>query len=116
MEDLSGNIKMKIQSNPYGNIRDIYVKNLSALLYNKYQKMKMLSDKVNLAGLFTIVLYTNVKTTMQGSTYSFVTNQHIDDRGIYIMAKSPRGMFPDKLIPNDMGYVLQKIEKYNNAE
>ena len=111
-----GNIKMKIQSNPYGNIRDIYVKNLSALLYNKYQKMKMLSDKVNLAGLFTIVLYTNVKTTMQGSTYSFVTNQHIDDRGVYIMAKSPRGMFPDKLIPNDMGYVLQKVEEYNNAE
>ena len=111
-----GNIKMKIQSNPYGNIRDIYVKNLSALLYNKYQKMKMLSDKVNLAGLFTIVLYTNVKTTMQGSTYSFVTNQHIDDRGVYIMAKSPRGMFPDKLIPNDMGYVLQNIEEYNNAE
>ena len=97
-------------------MRDIYVKNLSALLYSKYQKMKMLSDKVNLAGLFTIVLYTNVKTTMQGSTYSFVTNQHIDDRGVYIMAKSPRGMFPDKLIPNDMGYVLQKVEEYNNAE
>ena len=77
---------------------------------------KMLSDKVNLAGLFTIVLYTNVKTTMQGSTYSFVTNQHIVDRGVYVMAKSPRGMFPEKLIPNDMGYVLQKVEEYNNAE
>ena len=115
MEDLSGNIKMKIQSNPYGNIRDIYVKNLSPLLYSKYQKMKMLSDKVNLAGLFTVVLYTNVKTSLQGSTYSFITNQHIDDRGIYVMAKSPRGMFAEKLIPNDMGLVLQKMNEYNNS-
>lgn len=78
--------------------------------------MKMLSDKVNLAGLFTIVLYTNVKTNMQGTTYSFVTNQYIDDRGVYVMAKSPRGMFDGKLIPNDMGFVLQKVEEYNNAE
>ena len=75
---------------------------------------KMLSDKVNLAGLFTVVLYANVKTNLQGSTYTFITNQHIDDRGIYIMAKSPRGMFEEKLIPNDMGLVLKKIEEYNN--
>lgn len=76
---------------------------------------KMLSDKVNLAGLFTIVLYTNVKSNLQGNTYSFVTNQMIDDRGIHVMAKSPKGMFDDKLIPNDMGVVLQKIDQYNNA-
>lgn len=78
--------------------------------------MKMLSDKVNLAGLFTVVLYTNVKTNTQGSTYSFVTNQYIDERGVYVMAKSPIGMFEEKLIPNDMGIVLQKVEEYNNAE
>lgn len=75
---------------------------------------KMLSDKVNLAGLFTVVLYTHVKTNLQGSTYSFITNQHIDERGIYVMAKSPRGMFEEKLIPNDMGFVLEKIDQYNN--
>lgn len=75
---------------------------------------KMLSDKVNLAGLFTVVLYTNVKTTSQGSEYSFITNQIINDRGIYVMAKSPRGMFEDKQIPNDLGFVLAKTEEYNN--
>ena len=75
---------------------------------------KMLSDKVNLAGLFTVVLYTDVKTNLQGSTYSFITNQHINDRGVYVMAKSPRGMFKDKLIPNDLGFVLDSIEQYNN--
>ena len=77
---------------------------------------KMLSDKVNLAGLFTVVLYTNVKTNMQGTHYSFVTNQYQDERNIMVMAKSPRGMFTAKLIPNDMGLVLEKMEKYNNAE
>lgn len=76
---------------------------------------KMLSDKVNLAGLFTVVLYTNVKTTAQGTKYSFVTNQYIDDRSVYIMAKSPRGMFADKLIPNDMGLVIKQMEDYNSG-
>ena len=77
---------------------------------------KMLDDKVNLAGLFTIVLYSTTKTTQQGTSYNFVTNKYIDDRGIHIMAKSPVGMFNEILIPNDMGYVLQKIKEYNNAE
>ena len=53
---------------------------------------------------------------MQGTTYSFVTNQHIDDRGTRLRAKSPRGMFEEKLIPNDLGYVLQKIEQYYSGE
>lgn len=75
---------------------------------------KMLDDKVNLAGLFTVVLYTTTKTTSTGTQYYFVTNKHIDDRGIHIMAKSPVGMFTDKLIPNDMGFVLEQINKYNN--
>lgn len=74
----------------------------------------MLDDKVNLAGLFTVVLYTTTKTTMQGTQYFFVTNKHIDDRGIHIMAKSPVGMFEEKLIPNDMGFVLDQVEQYNN--
>ena len=77
---------------------------------------KMLDDKVNLAGLFTIVLYSTTKTTQQGTSYNFVTNKYIDDRGIHIMAKSPVGMFNEILIPNDMGLVLQKVEEYNNAE
>jgi hypothetical protein len=75
---------------------------------------KMLDDKVNLAGLFTVVLYTTTKTTMQGTEYFFVTNKHISDRGIHIMAKSPVGMFEEKLIPNDAGFVLDKIKEYNS--
>ncbi len=76
---------------------------------------KMLDDKVNLPGLFTVVLYTTMKSSLQGTQYFFVTNKHMDDRGIHIMAKSPVGMFEEKLIPNDMGYVLEQIDKYNNS-
>lgn len=77
---------------------------------------KMLKDKVNLAGLFTTVLYTDVKTTMQGTTYTFITNQMMNDRGIQVMAKSPFGLFADKQIPNDLGFVIQEIEKFNKGE
>jgi len=74
---------------------------------------KMLSDKVNLAGLFTTVLYSIPKVGTQKTEYFFVTNQFISDRGIVISAKSPVGLFDDILIPNDMGYVIDKIEEYN---
>ncbi len=76
---------------------------------------RMLSDKVNLAGLFTVVLYTDVKITSSETKYSFVTNQYINNRGIVVMAKSPAGMFEEKIIPNDLGYVLDKIEEYNKG-
>lgn len=76
---------------------------------------RLLSEKVNLAGLFTVVLYTTVKTTLQGTTYNFATNQLINDYGIQVTAKSPMGMFADKLIPNDLGFVLQQINEYNNG-
>lgn len=78
---------------------------------------KMLEDKVNPIGMFTTVLFTTHKTSLQGVTsYYFITNKHVDERGILIPAKSPIGMFEEKLIPNDMGYVLQQVKKYNNAE
>ena len=76
---------------------------------------KMLDDKVNLAGLFTIVLYTTTKTSTTGTTYHFVTNKSLDDRGIHVTAKSPVGMFEEKVVPNDLGYVLQKVEEYNHS-
>lgn len=72
----------------------------------------MLDDKVNLAGLFTVVLFSTTKTSSQGTKYNFITNKYIDDRGIHISAKSPVGMFEDILIPNDLGLVIETIDKY----
>lgn len=73
----------------------------------------MLDDKVNPIGLFTTVLFTTSKTALSGeTTYHFITNKTVDLRGILIPAKSPLGMFEEKLIPNDMGLVLQKLQDY----
>jgi|TARA_R110000744_G_scaffold147197_1_gene260140 hypothetical protein len=79
---------------------------------------KMLDDKVNLAGLFTVVLYTHVEAARKdGETlvsYNFVTNKYINNSGIEIPAKSPIGMFNEILIPNDLGLVIQKATEYYN--
>ena len=78
---------------------------------------KMLDEKINPIGLFTIALFTTHKTGLNNTTtYHFVTNQHLDERGYIIPAKSPYGMFTEKLIPNDMGFVIDKIKKYNEGD
>lgn len=77
---------------------------------------KLLDEKVNLAGLFTVILYTLVEVdTKDGQRevkYNFVTNKHTTSTGIEIPAKSPVGMFDDILIPNDLGFVLKKANEY----
>lgn len=75
---------------------------------------KMLEDKVNLAGLFTIVLYTFTKQKKDQTEYGFITNKTTDTFGNEIPAKSPAGMFEELTIPNDLGLVVEKVEEYFN--
>lgn len=70
---------------------------------------KMVNEKLTPAGLFTIVLYTDVKMINKKPEYRFVTNND----GVF-PAKSPFGMFDDLYIPNDLGVVLEKINEYEN--
>lgn len=71
----------------------------------------MVNDYLSLEGLFSVILYTNVsKGTDNKIQYQFVTNND----GKY-PAKSPVGMFNDIYIPNDLGYVSQLIDSYNNG-
>lgn len=68
---------------------------------------KMVNEKLTPAGLFTVVLYTDVKMVSKKPEYRFVTNND----GTY-PAKSPIGMFDDLYIPNDLGAVLEQVKKY----
>lgn len=77
---------------------------------------KLLDEKIVLAGLFTYVLFTVVKNTPKGVEYKFATNRTQDDRYMQVPAKSPIGVFEEILIPNDLGYVLERIEEYENSE
>ncbi len=63
---------------------------------------RMLSDKVSIEGMFTIVLY--AKT--DGKTHTFITQND----GV-VTAKSPIDMF-DNEIPNDLGLVDRSIREY----
>lgn len=72
---------------------------------------RMVDEKVELPGLFTVLLFTKTvwDDTSKTSTYHFVTNQD----NIY-PAKSPYGMFKDMYIPNDLGLVVSCIDEYEN--
>jgi len=74
---------------------------------------KMLDDKITLEGLFTVVLFTNVtKNNENGDLeYRFITQNDGSTTG-----KSPRGMFENLLVPNDLSFVIQKINQYYDGQ
>lgn len=70
---------------------------------------KMLDEKVTLEGLFTVVLFTDVSKNLETGDleYRFITQNDGSTT-----SKSPRGMFTDLMIPNDLSLVIKKIEEY----
>ena len=70
---------------------------------------KMVTEYVTPEGKFDVVLFVKVDYDEKAkkANYHFVTNR--DDK---YPAKSPVGMFNDIYIPNDMGYVIEKVNEY----
>lgn len=70
---------------------------------------KMVDQFITLEGLFLVVLYTDVvwHEKEEKADYRFITNKTNDYPG-----KSPYGMFDNIAIPNDLGYVVRKIDEY----
>ena len=59
--------------------------------------------------MFTVVLFTLVGISPEGNTsYTFITQSDGTTT-----AKSPRGMFTDLKIPNDIKDVINKVNEYN---
>lgn len=80
---------------------------------NPYYKIKtqgkMLDTVITLEGLFTYVLFTKViQDESNNVQYKFITNSDGT-----CTAKSPMGLFNDRLIDNDLNYVIDTIIKYN---
>jgi ABC-type dipeptide/oligopeptide/nickel transport system ATPase component len=69
---------------------------------------KLLDDKITLEGLFTIVLFTEVVTGEDNNTNYYFSTQTDGSS----TAKSPKGMFEEKLIPNDLKVVAESINSY----
>ena len=71
---------------------------------------KLIDNQINLEGLFTVVLYTNVEEKKDGAVdYNFVTNRYKK-----FPAKSPDGMFAEIKIPNNLQEVSNTIREYYN--
>ncbi len=71
---------------------------------------RMVDEKLTLEGLFSIVLFGKVKKDKDGNIrYVFETQTTGDNT-----CKSPKGMFPDFEIPNDLAYVKDAIQAYEN--
>lgn len=73
---------------------------------------KMVDDYLTLEGLFTVVLYSRVtKGADNKPLYQFVTNADGE-----FPAKSPYEMFSETYIPNDLGFVSDSIDRYNEGD
>jgi hypothetical protein len=73
---------------------------------------KMLDEKITLEGLFTVVLFTDIQKTKENERiYTFITQNDGTTTG-----KSPKGMFEDLNIPNDLSLVIKKINAYYEGE
>ena len=64
---------------------------------------RMLDEKITVEGMFTTVMH----SLIVDGKYLFATQGDSS-----IIAKSPMGMFEDKYVPNDLQYVINKINEY----
>ena len=67
--------------------------------------------KITLEGLFTVVLMAEQRVSGEETIYGFQTKGTVRDT-----VKTPKDMFKDEYIPNDLKLVVDTIEEYNNAE
>jgi len=73
---------------------------------------KLLDDKITIEGLFTVVLMAEQREIIgEGTKYGFRTKGTVKDT-----VKTPKGMFDEEYIENDLQLVLNSIDAYNNAE
>ena len=71
---------------------------------------KMVDEKLSLEGLFSIVLFGKVKKNKEGEIrYVFETQNNGENT-----CKSPRGMFDNVEIPNDLQFVKDSIVAFEN--
>lgn len=72
---------------------------------------KMIDNTITLEGLFTIILFTHVGMDLETQEPEFHFQTVTDGTNT---CKTPKGMFDERFIPNDMSYVFNKIKEYEN--
>lgn len=72
---------------------------------------KLLKEKIKVDGMFTTVLYTEVEVRDSKPSYYFLTQNNGKNS-----CKSPEGMFDEIRIPNDLKFVLDRIQAYDEGD
>lgn len=70
---------------------------------------KMIDNVITIEGLFTYVLFTHIESDNGTNSYHFITQSDGTTT-----AKTPLDCFDSVLIPNDLQYVINKIEEFNS--
>lgn len=78
------------------------------VIYKAKTVGKLVNDKVTVESLFTVVLYGKAKSIEGGMKYIFETQTDGQTP-----TKTPRGMFKEKEIPNDLELVRNAVIAYN---
>ena len=69
----------------------------------------MLDNMITLEGLFTYVLFTDLVKNVDGE----IEHKFITQSDGTTTAKTPMGCFEDFYIDNDLQFVIEQIDKYN---
>lgn len=73
---------------------------------------KLVDDQYNPLSVVTVCLFTSVSFGKDGvPVYQFITNR-CQKAGVVIPAKSPKGMFPELGIPNDLNVAFQAARNF----
>lgn len=78
------------------------------VIYKARTVGKLVNDKITVESLFTVVLYGRAKKTDDGIKYIFETQTDGQTP-----AKTPKGMFEQREIPNDLELVRRTVISYN---
>lgn len=72
----------------------------------------LVDNQYNPVEVVPMVLYSSIKYDEKGNaTYGFYTHRFMDGM-VEIPAKSPDEMFEEDFIPNNLGYVVEKMREY----
>ena len=74
---------------------------------------KMLDSTLNVDGLFTYMLYTEMRENNDGNRERVFRTNTIKGEDT---CKSPMGVFKDLYIPNDLKIVSESIDKFESGE
>jgi len=72
---------------------------------------KMIDNMITVEGLFTYVLFTTLINEVEGG----ISHKFITQSDGTTTAKTPMGCFNSMLIDNDLQYVVEKIDEYNEG-